>query len=738
MAYGDEEKPARKVKVPEGYKDEGEFCQEVRELFQQGVDYDRENAEEGVADLAFLGGEQWDAEARAARAGKPCLTINDLPAKVAQVVGDMRINKPSIRVRPAEDADKDLAEIREGLIRAIERDSDAQGVYIEAGENQVACGIGNFRVALKNSDDTGFERDIAPQSIPDAFSVVWDPYSTERTGRDAEWCFVVEEMPRKAFEAKWKDQLPSELEVPTYDANTSPGWDTKDAVRIVEFWRMKEEKALYARLEGGATVEVKRVGAGYVRIQRGRNVREVPLTVPIAADEDGTPMVREGVRKYACMYLVTGNAILSGPHELPIPRLPIFRARGWQITVRKKRIRFGLVRFARDPQRLKNYWRSVSAEMLALAGKGKWLLNEQAEGEQDAFRDAHAADDPVLIWSGQVKPEYVGPPSLNSAVLQEAALASQDMKDVTGLHDASLGARSNETSGKAILARQKEGDVGSFIYHDNLQAAIAECGRVINALIPVAYDTARTIRVVGEDESTKVQRINDPNDPNSIDINQGRYDIAVETGPSYSTRRQESAESMMQFVQAVPSAAQAAGDLIARNMDWPGADSIAERLKKALPPQLTEGEEELTPEQEQAKAAAMQQAQEQQQLQQQAIGLDLAEKEAKVRKTQAEAMKTMREAETTGAPNGPEETPLDQAIKLASLRKAEAEAAKAEVEVQRAEVALQTDIIKLEADKVSLASDVMDIENKPAEQDLARAQSEKALAEPPKGPPAKA
>jgi hypothetical protein len=202
----------RKPKLPPGYKDEGEFCEEVRELFQQGVDADRDNCEEGVADLEFLGGEQWDAQARLARAGKPCLTINDLPAKVAQVVGDMRINRPSIRVRPAEDADKDLAEIREGLIRAIERDNDAQGVYIETGENQVACGIGNFRVAIKNSDDTGFERDIAIQAIPDAFAVVWDPYSVERTGRDAEWCFVVEEMPRRAFERRWKDKQPADLD----------------------------------------------------------------------------------------------------------------------------------------------------------------------------------------------------------------------------------------------------------------------------------------------------------------------------------------------------------------------------------------------------------------------------------------------------------------------------------------------------------------------------------------------
>lgn len=727
MAYDTDEKPARKVKVPKGYKDEAEFIEEVRDLFQQGVDYDRENRVEAEADLQFLAGDQWDDDARKARAGKPMLTINDLPQKVAQIVGDMRINKPAIRVRPAEDADKDLAEIREGLIRAIERDSDAQGVYISTGESQVACGIGNFRVSLRHADHAGFERDIRFEGIPDPFGVVWDPFSTERTGKDAEWCFVQDFMRRKAFEKTWGSELPAELEVPRNDTG---GWFTRDEVRIVEFWRMDQEKATYARLETGATVEVEsdpaQLGELAMVQRNGKGKKLVPLPAPIALDE-GEPMIREGVRKYACMYLVTGHAILSGPHELPIPRLPIFRARGWVVNVREKPVRFGLVRFARDSYRLRNYWRSKSAEMLALAGNGKWLLHESTEGDQDQFRDAHNSDDPILTWSGQTPPVFVGPPTLNSAVLQESQICTQDIKDTTGLHDASLGIASNETSGKAIQARQREGDVASYIYHDNLNAAISEGGRVANALIDVCYDTMRTIRTVGEDESTKVQRINDPMDPESVDLNRGRYDIVVETGPSYSTRRVEAAESMMQFMQAVPAAAQAAGDLIARNMDWPGADLIAERLKKALPPQLTEGEEELTPEQQQQRQVAMQQAQQQQAMQQQAMGLEMAEKEAKVGLAQAQAMKAMREAESVGQPQGQPDMPEPFAEERAfhETRKARADADKAEAEAQRAWIAL-------EADKVKLTSDVMDVQNKPTEQDLARQQSEKALNEPPK------
>lgn len=603
----------RATKLPPGYESEEEFIDEARKRFQEGVDFDRENRDQGIEDLKFLAGEQWEADALAQRAGRPCLMINVLPQYVNQVVGDIRINKPAIRVRPAEDADKDLAEIREGLIRAIERDNDATGVYVKTGESQVGCGIGNFRISLKYADNNSFNRDISLESIPNPFAVVWDPMSTERTGRDAGHLFVVDEMPRSTFEKQWKDEMPSGLVVPL---NDEQGWYKTDTVRITEYWLMKDTPVEIALLQGGQVVDLDKVPAGQI---------------PVAT--------RKTTRRSACMYLITGKCVLSGPYELPIDRLPIMRAIGWEVNVGDRRVRGGLVRFAKDSQRLKNYWRSVSAEMLALAPKAKWLLNEENEGDADEFRNAHASDDTVLTYSGSVPPQLIPPPQINAAVLQESTLNSQDIKDVTGIHDASLGARSNETSGKAILARQREGDVASYVYSDNLTAAIREGGRVIDQLIPVVIDTARTIRVIGEDEAVKIMRVNDPADPDSIDLNRGRFDIVIDTGPSYSTKRVEAAESMMQFVQAVPGAAAVAGDLIAKAQDWPMAEQIGERLKKAMPPQITQGEDG-----EEPKAPDPQQLQAQQ-MQLQGAQLDLAEKKANVKKAEADARKAEAEAE---------------------------------------------------------------------------------------------
>jgi hypothetical protein len=280
-----------------------------------------------------------------------------------------------------------------------------------------------------------------------------------------------------------------------------------------------------------------------------------------------------------------------------------------------------------------------------MAPKQQWLLHETDEKRANRFRAAHRSDDPVLVWSGASPPQKLPPPIPPSAMLQEAALCDADIKDVTGLHDASLGMRSNEVSGKAILARERQGDVATFMYHDNLNASIEAAGRVINDLLPVVYDSARTVVILGEDGVASPARINDPGHPAAVDLKAGKYDVVVETGPSYSTRRVEAAESMLAFFQAAPQAANVAADLLAKAQDWPMADEIAERLKRALPPALTApagvGGSGAPPP---PNLAQLQAAQAAQQMALQKAQLELAEQAARTQLIEAQAAKAAAEA----------------------------------------------------------------------------------------------
>jgi len=673
MAY-DAEKTPRKL---DGYDSEAELLEEARTLWQEASDADRENRTEAVADLQFFAGEQWQEEDRKARKGRPCLTINTLPQFVAQVVGDLRINPPAIKVRPAEDADKDLADVREGLIRAIENDSGGQAVYANAGQSQTACGIGNFRVVLEYARDDAFERNIVIKRIENPFAVLWDPFLTEPTGKDAGHCFIADDMRRKAFEKAYPDATPESAGAVLGEL-TAGGWVSRDTVRVVEYWKVKKTPAEIGMLQDGSVTWI-------------TDANRAAVIPRLAVNSRGEPLRRKTQRTSVCMYLMSGFALLEDPVEYQITRLPIFRVPGWEVHDGTKKVRFGLVRFARDPQKLKNYWRSVKAEKLALAPRQQWLVHESQDGEQQNFREAAENGDTVLTWAGQVEPKRLDPPQIEAALMQAAEENAQDMKDVTGLHDASLGIRSNETSGKAILARQREGDVATFLYHDNLTQAISECGRVIDEFIPQVMDTVREVRILGADMQQQVMRANDPGDPDSVDLSKGKFDIYVDTGPSYATKRVEAAESMMAFTQAVPIAGQVAGDLIAKAQDWPLADEIGERMKRAMPPGITQDPNEppQPPSPQEQQAAQAQQMQ--MQMVQQGGMLDLRIKEAQAAKAEADADAAKAQAglayfqlELAQQSGG------DMRLKAAQADKAEADAARAHVGVASDVATLQT------------------------------------------------
>lgn len=568
-----------KAYVPEGFASVEEYLTSVREEYEADVQADEENRKQAADDKKFSAGEQWDPEVLANRAGLPCLVINQIPQFVAQLVGDWRQQRNAIKVLPGEDGDTEIASIRGDLIRSIEYKSRADRVYDSAFESTVQCGDGAFRVNVEYAKDDVFDQDIYIRPIDDALSVVWDRLSIDPTARDARHCYVEDRLPLKEFRKKFKEADPNGLGREVTKLCRDGGWLGENDARVVEHWRMIERKRLLGLFEDGS-----------VHVIDAETLSDIE-------DKHGSPVkTRLAPCLYAQMHLVTGWQILSGPYEYKLNRLPIIRMTGRVVALENKRVRYGLVRFMKDAVRLRNFWRSVAAEHLGYSPKAQWMATESAvEGREDMIRKAHMSRDPLLVFNDEAEfgrnVQRVEPPQLQMALLNEANINTQDMKDVTGIHDASLGIKSNETSGKAILARQREGDVASLTFYDNGNASLLEAGDVINQLIPQIYDATRTVRLIGEDETPKLMKINDPMDPESPDLSTGSYDVALSTGASYTTRRAEAAEAMMQAIQVWPQLIQVAGDVIAKAQDWPGADKLAERLKKTIPPQFLDEED---------------------------------------------------------------------------------------------------------------------------------------------------
>jgi len=566
--------------VPEGFDSVDAFLQDMREQYQADVDFDRVNRDEALDDKKFAAGEQWDPIVLDQRKGLPCLVINNIPQFTAQLVGDWREGRRAVKVVPSNDEDVEIASVRGDLIRAIEMQSRADRIYDSAFESLVQCGDGALRVSVEYARDDVFDQDIFIRPIEDCLSTVWDRFSIDPTGRDAKRVFVDDRIPRKEFEAKWPGCSPDNLSEDTYLNRTDLiGWVDDDSYRVTEYWRLVERQRLMGLFENGKVFEIE-----------GENLASL-------VEQNGQPVrTRVSWCSYAQMHLVTGFAVLSGPYEYRLNRLPIVRMSGRVVNVGGRRVRYGLVRFMKDPVRLKNFWRSVAAEQLGYAPKAQWMATESAvEGREETIRKAHLTRDPLLVFNDEA--EFgrnvlrMDPPAPQAALLNEANVNSQDMKDVTGIHDASLGIRSNETSGRAIQARQREGDVASLTFYDNANAAILEAGDVINQLIPQIYDGTRVIRTIGEDEAMKFKRINDPMDPSSIDLSVGMFDVALSTGTSYTTRRVEAAQAMMDAIQVWPQLMSVAGDLVAKAQDWPGAEKLADRLKKTIPPQFLEDDD---------------------------------------------------------------------------------------------------------------------------------------------------
>lgn len=586
---GDTEAYENDEYVPEGFESKEEFLKDMREQYSLDLEFDKVNRDQALDDKKFSAGEQWDPVVLEQRAGLPCLVINNIPQFTAQLVGDWRESRKAIKVIPSNDEDADVAAVRGDIIRSIEAQSRADRVYDSAFESLVQCGDGALRATVEYARDNVFDQDIFIRPIEDCLAVVWDRYSVDPTARDARRVFVNDKIPKKEFERKYgKELTPSSLEI---DSLKMDGWCEEDSYQITEYWRLIERKQILALFGEGQIFEV-----------TADNIQGL-------IEKYGNPVkVRTSWCTYAQMHLVTGFAILAGPYEYRLNRLPVVRMSGRVVNVNGRRIRYGLVRFMKDAIRLKNFWRSIAAEQLGYAPKAKWIAPESAvEGREDTFRKAHLSRDPLLVYNdgAEAPPTLIPPPPVEASLLNEAAINAQDMKDVTGIHDASLGVRSNETSGRAIMARQREGDIANLTFHDNANAALLEIGDVINQLLPQVMDGTRIVRALGEDETVKFQKLNDPMSPDSIDLSVGLFDVALSTGTSYTTKRVEAAQAMMDAIQVWPNLMGIAGDLVAKAQDWPGADKLAERLQKTIPQNLLSEEERqqiegapfLTPEQ---------------------------------------------------------------------------------------------------------------------------------------------
>lgn len=568
---------------------------DLTDKFEDDLGREGENRSNYIDDVRFAKmGEQWPEQMRKdrEREGRPCLTINKMPAFMRQVINDSRMNKPQIKVKPVDDrSDPETAEILAGLIRNIEYSSQADNAYDMAIDCAVTGGMGFFRVCTEYTSEDEFTQDIKLKRIVNPLSVVFDSYSESIDGSDWNHCFMLDYITKEESKARFGKE-----DIGSFGNGIGDDKDTGDLIRIAEYWEVEKKPYKILMLSDGTVISEE---------EFKKPVEQLGIPFKDIMAEIGVKVIRERKATKQTVKQYTLGADELEKKDWAGKYLPIIPVFGDEVWIDGKRYLKSLIRDAKDPQQMFNFWRTATTELVALQPKAPWIGPVGAfETDAKRWNTANVKSHPYLEYdpvpeAGNVAPQrqgFTGPPA---GALQEALNAADDMKAVMGIYDASLGARSNETSGKAIMARQREGDVSTFHFIDNLSKSIAHAGRVLVDLIPKIYDTPRVVRVLGLDGTTENVQLNAQTEYKGVqrvfDMNVGKYDVVSEVGPAFTTQRQEAAEQMTELIRSFPQAAPIIGDLLAKNLDWPDADEIQKRLKAMLPPNLRGGEEEGLP-----------------------------------------------------------------------------------------------------------------------------------------------
>jgi hypothetical protein len=595
---------------------DADITREARERFQRVIDWETSFRSSAIDDVRFVNGDadnhwQWPDNMYSERGDRPSLTINKTRQHCLQIINDAKQNAPQVRISPVSDeATKASAEIFEGICRHIEYVSNAATAYNTATEHQVHAGIGWWRIVREYEDEAGFEQGLRIVRVRDPMSIYMDPDIQELDGSDARWAFVVDDVPRDDFEQKYPEYADRVPQATWAGSSVGGGWLDEDHVRIAEYYRKVVEDDVLHMLPDGSTVRESELAAG------------ATLSDLRAISVQSRAVERERLE----WFKIVGDEIVDERQE-PGRYIPLVRVIGEEAIIEGRLERKGHVRALKDPQRMYNYWSSSAVESVALQSKTPYIAAaESIEAFQQYWDTANSVNHSVLPFNARddqgqplPAPTRQEPPQMPQAYMAGMQQSSQELMMASGQYQPTLGQPSpqQETSGRAIQLRQRQGDNATYHYIDNLAVAIRFTGRILLDLIPLVYDTPRVMQIMAPDGT--VDRVQlDPTQPQPLQTAQnpnpqqqlagsatptpqqqmatsvirifnptvGRYEVQADVGPAYATKRQQAFDALLQITTTAPQLLNVAGDLLMKAADFPMADELAERLQRLVPPNV--------------------------------------------------------------------------------------------------------------------------------------------------------
>lgn len=575
---------------------------------------EKESRRLGIEDLRFAQTPdgQWDDLAKASRAGRPRYTLNQIAAAIDTIIGDQRQNEIAAKVVALSDNAKE-AETYEGVIRNIEQQSSAKNIYDQAFDEQLNSGYGGWRIGTRFNDDDSFEQDIFLEPINSATSSLWfDTDAKQYDKRDAKFAFLTWSMSIEEFKRRYPQATVSDFTHKKYQTTLCTGWFTGDNVRLAEYWRKVPIKRRIGLLSDGRVID----------LDAEKDVLDELLRAGIKVEKE-----READSHKVERYIMNGAEVLEGPKAWAGRYIPLIPLYGKITHIEDQTHIRGLVRFAKDAQRVYNYLRSALVETTALTPKDPyWLTPEQAKGYTGELATMATRNPPFQLYNPDPKapgiPQRSGAPQVQQAMIEQAQSAQLDITKTLGVSagvaQPMAGTDLDMRSGKAIEAQARRGDVGAFVFIDNLVKSVEYSNVVLVDLIPRIIDTERQIRILQPDGTEEIKLVNETivdtgtGKPTIVnDLTAGKYDVKAKTGPAFATQREKAATVLQELAGSNQLFAEMTPDLIAKSLDTPMADQLHERIRKAM---IAQGKVE--PTDEEAKEMNVEQMKEQQLIEQ--------------------------------------------------------------------------------------------------------------------------
>lgn len=538
---------------------------------------ERDNCLEDMR-FCFVPGSQWDDASTQQRRDRPRFAINKVVGPVNTAIGEQRQNRISIKVRAGDDgASKDVADTLGGLVRNIEQQSHFKDVKDTAYKDLCAGGFGAWYITTEYENENSFDQNVKIKAIKSAASsVFYDTAATDELKRDAKWIVVTQDVDKADFRAKYPDASTGELP----KSGSLSGWQSRDTIRVADYW-VKEPYMVETALMSDGTI---------ITLDK----ESTTVIDDLAMQGITITKTKKSIAQKIVMYKMTAGEIVEGPFEWAgnhIPVVPIF---GYNTWIDGNHFYCGMVRHAKDPQRVYNYATSQAIEISALSPKDPiWLTATQAQGHEKQLKSFNTTNKPFMFYNADPDapgaPQRTGAPSVQAALLQQVQQADADIQSTTGFYAPALGDNQNDQSGRAILALQRKSNLSTFELLDNLNKAVEWTGQIIVDLIPAIYDTARTISILGESGAQSTAKLNtmvvDEATGQQVmvnDLRKGSYKVESTVGPTFATQRAEGLNFLTKLSDSNPLFSSVSADLMAQSIDFPYAEELTARVRKQL------------------------------------------------------------------------------------------------------------------------------------------------------------